>query len=316
MALAMCGCQSYVEVGIDQGMDGGGSTSADVSSSSSSSEESGTSDDPPAETSTDETSTETSSATETGETSTETGETGETSSDTDPPPAEEGWLLTINGLDEQRGLYQVDTATGESTLLCTLEDLDSGLPYVGIVQSLSFTRDNRLFLTDGPSLSEVSLPDCVVSSVTDVEPGLTSIVPDDEDGLYGLTLGAGELVAIDVDSGVVTTLGNLVGVDTGLSDATWADSRSAIMMLEGGVALYEVDPDTAAATFIGPVALPFVASFGLAYHPAQDLMFVCGTQPELWTLGFAGEGMPVVPLDLLSPCDNLAAPLSADLELP
>jgi hypothetical protein len=204
--------------------------------------------------------------------------------------------------------------TDETTQAIVLLDLETGAPThavdltsTGNGVSTVFTRDGTLYRSAGTTLSVVDVCTGVVTTVDSFSgdrliPGLAT---DDVFNLYGLDTWAGELVAIDRTTAVTTAIGP-TGVSWGNSGLTWDPSRGAFLAIDAATdRLYEIDPDTGAATWLVTIDYDF-DSLGLEVDPNSGLLYACGG-PELvrvdpWTGA----------VDVLGPigvagCNDLAA---------
>ena len=126
-----------------------------------------------------------------------------TGGDTSNPP----WLLHFT-----RGspwtILHIDVETGAQTELCTV----TGTEGEEDVTSSTFTRDDRLMVSNKHALWEVSLPDCVGTKKADYPVSaslINGISPDAGFGLLGTSGTHDELVALDPDTGEVTVIGSL-----------------------------------------------------------------------------------------------------------
>ena len=182
--------------------------------------------------------------------------------------------------------------------------------------SSTFTRDDRLMVSNGYSLWEVSLPDCVGTKIADypkAQLGINGIAPDEENGLYGVSAASNSLLSINPDTGSLTPVGELSILLSGSHGATWVEEEQQLYLIEGVAdTLFRLDPTTAAIEEVTMVDYDFQI-VGFEYHPHNDRMYGCSSEALIIEIGPEGTTDPLAALNF--PCNNLAAPWG-DPELP
>ena len=225
------------------------------------------------------------------------------------------WLLHFppeNGSNTQWQMVRIDIETGYVKHQCFPKDT-AGEAWP---TSSTFTRDDRLMVSNGYALWEITLPECVGEKIADYPEAhsiINGITPDEGDGLYGLSAASGSLVAIDPDTGAVTPLGSLDIPLTGSHGATWIESEQQLYMVDGGTdTLYRVDPETVATTVVTAIDHDF-EWVGFEYHPHNETLYGCSYDAQIISIALDGSTEVFAELEL--PCNNLAAPWG-DPDLP
>jgi hypothetical protein len=145
-------------------------------------------------------------------------------------------------------------------------------------------------------------------TMVDALPGITA---DQGLGLYGLETTIDQLVDIDPDTGLATTIGPL-GLNWGTGGLTWSDVLGDTYALNGSDdVLYTINHVTGTASALIQTNYNF-GSVGIEWHPKTEEIFACSNPAELLRVSEqTGEVTVVGPMNLenqAAHCDNLAAP--------
>ena len=218
------------------------------------------------------------------------------------------WFLHFppsQGPNEFWEMMHIDLWTGKASYVCFI----SGTQDEPWPTSSTFTRDDRLMVSNGYSLWEISLPDCVgthIATYPEAHGIINGIAPDAGYGLLGVSASGGELVAIDPDTGVVTPIGDFGFPLSGSHGATWVEAEQELYIVEGSTdALYIADQLTGAATWISGIQYDF-EWVGFEHHPHTGEMYGCSSDAEVFLISADGSVDHLTQLEL--PCNNLAAP--------
>jgi hypothetical protein len=206
------------------------------------------------------------------------------------------WLLHIDGSD----LYRVDVAGGNAVLLCE---------NIGAANTLTFTRDNRLFSTSGNSLRQVdpcTCTDTVIGPFPNEYASIYGIAPDEGNELFGFSAQADALVRIDTQTAQTTEVGK-VGFAFAKHGAAWSEQDQILYFVTDST-LYRVDIQTGLATEIGPLGVDF-GDVGVEQHPATARLYGCTGDGNLYEIDKGtGAATLIGPLGTGSDCTNLGAP--------
>lgn len=218
------------------------------------------------------------------------------------------WFLHFppqGGVDEFWFIQHLDVYTGKSSFVCYVLGTQ-GEPWP---TSSTFTRDDRLMVSTGFDLWEVSLPDCIGTKITTYPEEVTfinGIAPDEGNGLLGISAANKELVRIDPDTGAVTPVGFFGFELSGSHGATWVEAEQELYLVEGTTdSLYRVDRDTGFANFVTAIDYDF-EWVGFEHHPHTGDMYGCSFDAEVFRID--DDGSIELLTQLNEPCNNLAAP--------
>lgn len=204
------------------------------------------------------------------------------------------WLLHIEG----GNLYQVDVAGGNAVLLCEK---------IGGANTLTFTRDNRLFATSGITLVQIDPCTCTGTQIGAFgHPQIFGIAPDEGNELFGFSAQANALVRIDTQTGQTTEVGQ-VGFMFGKHGAAWSEQDQTLYFVTGNT-LYTVDIQTGQATEVGPLGVDF-GDVGVEQHPATAELYGCTGDGNLYAIDkLTGAASLIGPIGTGGNCTNLGAP--------
>lgn len=231
------------------------------------------------------------------------GETGVTTGDAPDQP----WLLhftrPVDANDPWKILH-IDVETGTQTELCSVV----GTEGLEDVTSSTFTRDDRLMVSNRHALWEVFLPDCTAIKKADYPSSssfINGISPDAGYGLLGTSGTYDELVALDPDTGEVSVIGDLA-INVLSHGASWVEAEQRLYMVESlSDSLYVVDTLLGSADFHTEIDYNFNA-VGFEHHPHTGKMYGCSSDGDIFEIHADGPTTVFSHVDWS--CNNLAAP--------
>ncbi len=248
---------------------------------------------------------------------TDDGTTDEGSSSTGEEPAQAPpWLVSLDEFNDGNHVTQIDIETAATLDVCVIDNTVSGQPLTGPIYSSTFTRDDRLLISRGNQLWEVELPSCDASPVgpfgfNDV----FGISPDEGNDLFGLSAAADQLIRIDANTGMGTSVGPL-GSDWFTLGVTWDEQGQRLLGLNGNDDdLYEIDVMTGMTTPIY-MLMPDFFQIAFEYHTLTDQVYACTDDAHLLRVEDDGSLTDLGDLGLANGCLNLAAPWSDAAGLP
>jgi hypothetical protein len=217
------------------------------------------------------------------------------------------WLLHI---DSEQKLNHISIADAQVTELCQLIDLATGEPPDASFATLTFNREDRLFASSGYKLWEIMLPSCDVIEVGSFGGGyggIFGIAPDEDgNGLLGISSDVDQLVHIDENTGLATSVGAL-GQDWFLHGATWVEEEELVYGIRGiDNGLYEISPDSGSASLSATLEVLF-DNVGMEHHPHTGVIYACTNDGFLYEVVEDGT-MVTVGTTGLTKCSNLGAP--------
>jgi hypothetical protein len=218
------------------------------------------------------------------------------------------WFLHLppnEGTDKLWQIWHIDVDTGAYNFVCFVIG-SKGEPWP---TSSTFTRDDRLMVSNGYDLWEVALPSCEGSKVTTYPPEhsiINGIAPDSAFGLLGISATSNQLIQIDPDTGAIDPVGDFGFELSGAHGATWVEEEGSFYLVEGSTdALFRVDQTTGLASFVTDIAYDF-EWVGFEHHPHTGEMYGCSSEQEVFLI--TEDGSIEELMDVFEPCNNLAAP--------
>lgn len=219
------------------------------------------------------------------------------------------WVLHFGGVGALPPTMDiVDLETGTATRICSLE---GDVSPIGGIKSATFTRDNRLILTDGRRIFEVDACGCtfdVVGEVPEEHFQIFGVAPDEGDGLFGVSAVSGALLRIDADTAEVSVVGSLGLEEISNHGLTWSEAEQTLYFINGvDDTLHTVDPQTGLATQLGPLSTP-IGTVGIELHPDTNMLYACGLEDQVIHEIDKDTGETTPLRDGPFPCRNLGAP--------